>query len=45
MGATYTVQDMRARVGSVLGVSAWLQVEQPMIDEFAQSTRTWTGCM
>jgi acyl dehydratase len=39
MGATYTVQDMRARVGSVLGVSAWLQVEQPMIDEFAQSTK------
>lgn len=38
-GAAYTVQDMRTRVGSELGVSGWLKVEQPMIDEFARSTK------
>lgn len=35
----YTVEDMRSRVGSELGVSDWLKVEQPMIDEFARSTK------
>lgn len=39
MGSTLTVKEMRARVGSVLGVSPWLKVEQPMIDEFARSTK------
>lgn len=39
MAAGYTLQQMRARVGSELGVSGWLKVEQPMIDEFARSTK------
>lgn len=39
MGAGYTIGEIRARVGSVLGVSPWLEVGQPMIDEFGRSTR------
>lgn len=39
MGARYTLQEMRALVGSEIGVSGWLKVEQPMIDEFARSTK------
>lgn len=39
MGASYTVEDLRSRVGSELGVSAWLKVEQQLIDEFARSTK------
>lgn len=39
MAARYTLEDMRGRVGTELGVSDWLDVEQPMIDEFARSTK------
>lgn len=39
MGATYTMEEMRARIGSELGHSDWLKVEQTMIDEFARSTK------
>ena len=39
MGARYTLKEMRALVGAEIGVSAWLKVEQPMIDEFARATK------
>jgi acyl dehydratase len=39
MGGAYTVREMRTRLGSELGVSDWMLVEQPMIDEFAHSTK------
>lgn len=39
MAARYTVEDLRARIGSELGVSDWLAVEQAAIDEFGRATR------
>lgn len=39
MAAKYTVREMRDRIGTTLGVSQWLKVEQSMIDDFAHATR------
>jgi acyl dehydratase len=35
---SYTAQEMRLMVGQELGVSNWLEVIQPMIDKFSDST-------
>lgn len=39
MGARYTVEQLRTRLGQELGVSEWFGVEQDLIDEFARSTK------
>jgi len=39
MAAHYTVDELRARIGTELGVSDWLTVEQDLLDEFARSTK------
>lgn len=39
MGARYTVDDLWARVGTQLGVSDWMEVEQELIDQFGRATR------
>jgi len=33
-----TLEQMRERVGSDFGVSAWMPIEQPMVDQFAALT-------
>jgi acyl dehydratase len=33
-----TAEEMKALVGSTVGVSDWLTVDQPMIDKFAEAT-------
>jgi acyl dehydratase len=38
MTAKYTLEELRARVGSELGVSDWLEVSQSMMDQFALAT-------
>jgi acyl dehydratase len=35
---SYTCEEMRLRIGEELGVSDWLTVSQPMIDQFSEST-------
>lgn len=39
MTARYTVEEMSTLIGSDLGVSDWLTVEQKMIDDFGRSTK------
>lgn len=36
---TATLADIRARIGEEIGVSAWIEVTQAMIDTFADVTR------
>lgn len=36
--ATLTVADMQAMVGQEIGVSSWIDVDQSMIDQFADAT-------
>lgn len=38
MPGRHTIDDLRRRVGSELGVSDWFEVRQSMMDEFARST-------
>lgn len=39
MAATHTLEELRARVGTELGVSQWFRVDQSLIDEFGHSTK------
>ncbi len=36
--AVVTAEELKALVGSTVGVSDWLTVDQPMIDKFAEAT-------
>lgn len=36
--STLTLDEMRARVGQEFGVSEWMTIDQPMIDQFAKLT-------
>ena len=37
--STVTLDDMRARVGTDFGVSEWMTIDQPMINQFAKLTQ------
>ncbi|MAJ24550.1 MAG: nodulation protein NodN [Rickettsiales bacterium] len=39
MTARYTVEQMIERIGSEIGVSDWMTVEQEVIDDFGRSTK------
>ena len=43
MPNTYSIDELRARIGQEAGISDWLTIDQPLIDAFAEVTgdRQW----